>query len=590
MVSTRSQNSKMTSSTGQNLVFVVRNRNTTKKKNKLSIPKRPPNPPPNDELKKNDDLSESSKSGEEDEEDEDYVEDEDDKEEDNDEEEDDEEEEEEEDEDDEEEEEYILPLSIRQDEKLKSKALQVMEDIKDKIPKLADILATPMRKKHRRELFELYYIYQESLPFSEERLGLKEVLHQLMKEYSKQYKMFKKHKKEVLEFEKMYEERRGNETIPFDIIQLNTSLENKEIIFHKYSEMKDKESQDEEYYKLKAWIQWSLQLPFDKIQQFSFSSSVMNETGEITQFLQKVRIALDEELYGMQTVKDQLILFLHHKIMYPQMRGSCLGLIGDCGVGKTTIARTLAKVMTFPFEQISFGGITQAEFLRGFDYTFVGSQPGEIVKCLCRMKCKNGILFLDEYEKISEKPEIVSLLLHITDFSQNTEFKDAYLSDIKIDLSHLWFIYSMNNLPQDRALTDRIFTIQVPSYSLKEKLGILIDYLLPKLLKNYQLSKESILLSQEVGRYFIEKIENESIGIGGRMGGVRPIEQALRSVLYKIDFSIQHKNNISMQFTKSLLQTSSLAYPFTISKEVVDILLKDWKKESSSKGFLQMYI
>jgi hypothetical protein len=83
MVSTRSQNSKMTSSTGQNLVFVVRNRNTTKKKNKLSIPKRPPNPPPNDELKKNDDLSESSKSGEEDEEDEDYVDEEDDKEEDN---------------------------------------------------------------------------------------------------------------------------------------------------------------------------------------------------------------------------------------------------------------------------------------------------------------------------------------------------------------------------------------------------------------------------------------------------------------------------------------------------------------------------
>ena len=575
MVCTRSQQSK----SNQNLVLVVRNRNHSKKK--VSVSKRDPRDnannnhnhndtmiidrpdDPDDEVEEEIKSKSSSLSSSHD--DDETLE----------------EEEDEEEEEEEEEDEYELPLSIRQDKKLNTKALSIMEHIKKKTPQLSDILSIPMRKKHRTELFELYFLYQETLPFTEERLQLKEVISQLTKQYSKQYSLFREHKKEVLEFEKKYETRSGNHKIPFDIIHLPTTLENKEIIFNKYCEMNEKDSQDEEYYKLKTWIHWSLKLPFDKIQDFPFPNTII----DTTLFLKNVRETLDLELYGMQSVKDQLLLFLHHKIRYPHMRGSCLGLIGDCGVGKTTIARTLAKVMTFPFEQISFGGVNQPEFLRGFDYTYVGSQPGEIVKCLCRMKCKNGVLFLDEYEKISEKPEIVSFLLHLTDFSQNNEFKDAYLSELKLDLSHLWFIYSMNQLPTDRALTDRIFTIQVPSYSLKEKLGILSDYILPKLLKNYNLSKENILLPEEVGRYLIEKVQQESSIKNS--GGVRQLEQAIRTILYKIDFSIQHKDSISMQFTKSLLHLSPMEYPITISKQMVDLLLNDLKKDSSS--FLSMY-
>jgi ATP-dependent Lon protease len=576
MVCTRSQQSK----SNQNLVLVVRNRNHSSKK-KVSTSKRDPRNPNSGNNNTNNDICIERIRNEEEEEDVEEIKssssnvsssspDDDET-----------LEEEDEEEGEEEEDEYDLPLSIRQDEKLNAKALSIIEHIHKKTPQLSNILSIPMRKKHRTELFELYFLYQETLPFTEERLQLKEVISQLTKQYSKQYTLFKEHKKDVLEFEKKYEHRKGNHKIPFDIIHLPTSLENKEIIFNKYCEMNEKDSQDEEYYKLKTWIHWALQLPFDKIQQFPFPNTII----DTTLFLKNVRETLDRELYGMQSVKDQLLLFLHHKIRYPHMRGSCLGLIGDCGVGKTTIARTLAKVMTFPFEQISFGGVNQPEYLRGFDYTYVGSQPGEIVKCLCRMKCKNGVLFLDEYEKISEKPEIVSFLLHLTDFSQNNEFKDAYLSELKIDLSHMWFIYSMNQLPTDRALTDRIFTIQVPSYSLKEKLGILSDYILPKLLKNYNLSKEHILLQEEVGRYLIEKVHHESSIKNS--GGVRQLEQAIRTILYKIDFSIQHKDSISMQFTKSLLHLSTMEYPITITREMVDVLLNDWKKDSSS--FLSMY-
>ena len=103
------------------------------------------------------------------------------------------------------------------------------------------------------------------------------------------------------------------------------------------------------------------------------------------------------------------------------------------------------------------------------------------------MKYKNGILFLDEYEKISENKDIASSLLHITDFQQNHEFQDNYLSDIKIDLSQLWFIYSMNELPKDTALRDRLFVINVPAYSKHDKATILKDYVLPKTLRNINL-------------------------------------------------------------------------------------------------------
>ena len=162
----------------------------------------------------------------------------------------------------------------------------------------------------------------------------------------------------------------------------------------------------------------------------------------------------------MADIKEQILLFINSKLLNPDMKGCCLGLIGPPGTGKTSIARIIAEVLDYPFEQISFGGVTNTEFIKGHDFTYIGSQPGIIAKSLTRMKYKNGILFFDEYEKISANKDIVSTLLHITDPSQNNTFRDQYLSDITIDLSSIWFIYSMNEFPEDSALKDRIYSIR----------------------------------------------------------------------------------------------------------------------------------
>jgi ATP-dependent Lon protease len=235
--------------------------------------------------------------------------------------------------------------------------------------------------------------------------------------------------------------------------------------------------------------------------------------------------------------------------------------------------------MDFPFEQISFGGVAHADFIKGFDYTYVGSRPGEIARCVSRMGYKNGIIFFDEYEKVSQNAEIVSTLLHITDFSQNNMFRDNYFSDLIIDLSSIWFIYSMNELPTDKALRDRVYAIHVSGYSEKEKVRIVADYLLPKVLQNIQLSKSDIILSDDVVQYLVQRVSHGEKGI-------RTLEKAIRDVVNKISFLHTNQQEIPCSF---MIPSSSfpLCYPVSITRDMIDRLLKDFDINDAP---LQMYI
>jgi len=458
--------------------------------------------------------------------------------------------------------------------RLRKKVDKIVEYIRVKTPLLSMIVNAKIRKKHKAELFEMYIIYDNISLLSEEKAMYREKINNLLKVYENQYSSFLEHKQEIYELES---NKSSTElcNLQLQIVQLNTSVENKKVIYNKYLELLEKKDDiDDEYFKLKSWIQFALKLPFDLVKE-------VDSGIDKCQYLQKVKTILDKELYGMNKVKEQLLLFIHSKLMNPHVKGCCLGLVGEPGVGKTSIARCLAKIMEIPFSQITFGGINSSDFLKGYDYTYVGSKPGEIVRCLSRMKYKNGILFMDEYEKISNNVDIISCLLHITDFSQNSEFRDNYLSELTIDLSSIWFIYSMNNLPEDQALKDRIFFIRVDGYQLKDQVQILCNYLLPKHLKNLNLEPECIQISESVAEYIIHKY-------GHQEKGVRTIEKQLKDLLHKISFLVTNQNQIQTSFNLPE-KYLPIQYPFQVDTTVVDILLSVSSTETCNY-MMNMYL
>jgi ATP-dependent Lon protease len=477
----------------------------------------------------------------------------------------------------EEEEEFELPEEIRNNKKWKRKADKIIEYIKKRTVTLQDIITSKMNMKHKARLFELYFIYENSMIMTEERILTRQQVYRMFKNYKKEYENCL-HQKEVFQQLERYGEN-YNELfqIQKNILELPTCISNKEIIYAKYCELREKTEIDEdEYHKLKNWIRQAISLPFDRVVNMNI------EKEHFTDYLIEIRKKLDKELYGMTKVKEKLMLYIHHKIMNPESKGWSLALVGPPGVGKTSIALCISKCLGLPFEQMAMGGMNNSDMLRGHDYTYVGSKPGEIAKAMIRMKCKNGIIFMDEFEKISENAEMLSCLLHITDFSQNAHFRDHFFSDLTIDLSSIWFIYSMNSLPEDHALRDRIFHIEVEGYSMEDKMNIVRDYLIPKHLKNIGKKEDEIVFGQEALRKFISNYHN-------REKGIRQLEKDIKDILHKIYFLSAHHKKIQCSFQLPSSHVP-ITFPFTIDSIVVEKLLQEKHHSLHSKDFLNMFL
>lgn len=444
----------------------------------------------------------------------------------------------------------------------------VKEEILRTEPDAKQMLLTPMRLEDRAKLCQYYEIYKSQVSNTNEWLECRIKYNSMFKEYKAAYEQSKKYSKDEIDRMKQEEEKftgfDAHLSLKYKILNLETSKENKEVIYRRYEEFLSLNStSDDEFSKLKHWLTWATDFPYDRVKN--------PENQNITEFIKKAKIRLDKELYGMEKVKEQILLFLSAKLRNPSMIHANLGLVGPPGTGKTCIARLIAEIMDFGFSQISFGGVDRADFLKGHEYTYVGAQPGEIVKCIKRMGHKNGIIFLDELDKISDNPEIRSALLHMIDPSQNSDYHDNFLGgEIKIDLSRIWYIGSMNSPPQDEALADRWWIINVEGYGRIDKINIIENYLLPRALSNCGLSICAVSLQHGTTGYLINRV-----CLAGDKG-VRTIEKTIKDLVNKISFISIHQNTDGiLPFKTSFQLKEKLSFPLILNPTLLDMLLDD---------------
>jgi ATP-dependent Lon protease len=440
---------------------------------------------------------------------------------------------------------------------------KVHEEISKTEPNVLTLLKAPLRLEDRAKLCQFYEIYKFTEPNTLEWLDARMRYNALFKEYKMGYKQHEKYTPE--EHERMREEEKKLSsynpqlTIKYKILNLQTSHENKAAIYRRYEDLQALEGSTDEYSKLKHWLTWATSVPHDRIKSV--------EVPNITQFIIDASRKLDEELFGMKEVKEQILLFLSAKLTNPKLRRNNLGLIGPPGTGKTQVARMVAKLMNWGFEQISFGGVDKADFLKGHEYTYVGAQPGAIVKALRRMGHKNGVIFLDELEKAAEHPDVRAALLHLIDQSQNSEFRDNFLGDITVDLSHIWYIGSMNSKPRDAALADRWWMIEVPGYNSSEKVEIVQSYLLPKALKNSSRAPTDITIDKSVCEYLIQRI------CKSHDKGVRTLQKSIGDIVNKVDFLVTHQDEKGeLPFSTTFKMGERLKYPLALTISIIDKL------------------
>ena len=284
-------------------------------------------------------------------------------------------------------------------------------------------------------------------------------------------------------------------------------------------------------------------------------------------YMKEIRATLDSVVYGHIEAKLQLER-LFAQWINGNSKGAVLGLQGPPGTGKTSLAKNgLSKCLKDingnprPFAFLPIGGSVNGSTLVGHNFTYVGSTWGRIADILMSAGCMNPIIFIDEVDKISHTEhgkEIVSILTHLTDSTQNDEFEDKFFSGIKLDLSKALIVFSFNDPDMiDPILRDRITIIETKPLSLKEKLTIIKDYMLPEICKDIGFNKHEIIISDSVITYLIETYTNEA--------GVRKIKEKLVEIIRDINFNRFHNH------TKYML-------PFNVTKECIKELFENKPK------------
>lgn len=358
-----------------------------------------------------------------------------------------------------------------------------------------------------------------------------------------------------------------NNDVPykFRVLELPISDAAKAAVIKKIDTVNAMSEDGNEVHKLRSWIEGFLRIPFGT--QVPLPVKLADGYEPCAKFLHESRDTLDKAVYGMSSAKTQIMQILAQWIANPSSVGNTIALKGPPGTGKTSLARNgISEALRRPFQFISLGGATDAATFVGHSYTYEGSMCGRIVDSLIHSRCMNPVFYFDEVDKISTTPhgeEIVSLLIHLTDRSQNSQFHDRYFAGIDFDLSQCLFVFSFNDESKIHpVLKDRMHIITCPGYTATEKEHILSQYVLPQILERNNLKE--LEFTEDAKKYMIDEYSKE--------------EEGVRNLIRTVDTIVTRINLLRIadeETAKSYKFYTKIALPIKLDVDMVKHILAE---------------
>lgn len=331
------------------------------------------------------------------------------------------------------------------------------------------------------------------------------------------------------------------------------------------------EGGDGESHKLRNWVDAFMRIPFGK--NIPLPVELSNGTDMCTQFMINARSSMDKHIYGMQPAKLQIMQTIAQYIVNPKSVGNVIALQGPMGVGKTSFARNaIAQILQRPFEFFTLGGASDIANFIGHSYTYEGSIWGRIVDSLMHSKSMNPVMYFDELDKVSDTPqgeEIISMLIHLTDRSQNTQFHDRYFAGVDFDLSQCMFVFSFNDINKVHPiLRDRMNVIHCSGYNESDKKAILERHIVPEILERLNFKKDDIIFSDDASKKLISEYSSDE-------KGVRSLIRTVESMMTRINMLRITKHESMKDYSFYM----DIQLPLTITHDVAVKILTDYNKK-----------
>lgn len=371
----------------------------------------------------------------------------------------------------------------------------------------------------------------------------------------------------------------GDVPYKFRVLDLPVSDTIKAAVIKKIDVLDKMENEGGETYKLRNWVDGFLRIPFGV--NVPLPVKLSDGAKPCANFLAETRKTLDSAVYGMHSAKTQIMQILAQWISNPDSLGNVIALKGPPGVGKTSFAKHgVAAVLKRPFEFFSLGGASDSANFVGHSYTYEGSTWGRVADSLMAARCMNPVMYFDELDKVSTTAhgeEIVSMLIHITDRSQNSQFHDRYFAGVDFDLSQCLFVFSFNDETKVHpVLKDRMQVIHCSGYTPEEKKVILTQYAWPQVIDRIKM--EGLTISEDAVKYLINEYSKEE-------EGVRTLIRAVETLVTRINLL----RIADEETAKSYKFYKKITLPLVIDTDLAKHVLQDMNNTDVNESWRHLY-